>query len=191
MMRKSDYIREQINRKVCELYDINYDERKFIVQRNFVRNRVEESTKNGKTRKVDISPMLLNCIKQYRRQSAASSLAKGTKISEWIFPSTSDRPLNSNRWRSRIFNNMLDKAKLRKVRIHDLRHSYASFLIRDVKADLLYVKEQLGHSSIKVTVDIYGHLLPGKSENPVDFLDGLISKSAPYTHPERKKALNE
>lgn len=63
-------------------------------------------------------------------------------------------------------------------------------MIRDAKADLLYVKEQPGHSSKKATVDIYGHLLSGESENPADFLGGLISKSAPCVHPERKKALN-
>jgi len=36
---------------------------------------------------------------------------------------------------------------------------------------MLYVKEQLGHSSIKVTVDLYGHYLPSENRNAIDSLD--------------------
>jgi hypothetical protein len=43
-------------------------------------------------------------------------------------------------------------------------------LIQD-SASLAYVKEQMGHSSIQVTVDTYGHLIPGANINWVDGLD--------------------
>lgn len=55
---------------------------------------------------------------------------------------------------------MLFKAGLRKIRLHDLRHTFGSLLIQS-RASVVYVKEQMGHSSIQVTVDIYGHLIPG------------------------------
>jgi hypothetical protein len=58
------------------------------------------------------------------------------------------------------------------VRIHDLRHTYASLLIQQGES-LVYIKEQLGHHSIQVTVDIYGHLVPGGNKAAVDRLDGL------------------
>jgi integrase len=38
---------------------------------------------------------------------------------------------------------------------------------------LTYVKEQMGHSSINVTVDIYGHLVPGGNRQAVDKLDDV------------------
>ena len=38
---------------------------------------------------------------------------------------------------------------------------------------LAYVKEQLGHHSIRMTVDTYGHLVPGGNKEAVDKLDGL------------------
>jgi len=44
---------------------------------------------------------------------------------------------------------------------------------------LAYIKEQLGHSSIKVTVDIYGHLVPGANRQAVNRL--------PTLEPERKE----
>jgi len=41
----------------------------------------------------------------------------------------------------------------------DLRHTFGSLLIQD-GASLTYVKQQMGHSSIQITVDTYGHLIP-------------------------------
>ena len=48
-----------------------------------------------------------------------------------------------------------------------------------------YVRNQLGHSSIKMTVDIYGHLVPGANRDAVDKLDDIIRPhlSTPYPHP--------
>ena len=59
---------------------------------------------------------------------------------------------------------------LRKVRVHDLRHSYTSLPIQ-VGESLAYVRDQLGHHSIEVTVDIYGHLAPEGNKAAVDRLD--------------------
>ena len=70
----------------------------------------------------------------------------------------------------KLFNRLLTDAKLRRVRFHDLRHSFASMLLQNGEP-LTYVKEQMGHSSIKVTVDIYGHLVPGGNRQAVDRLD--------------------
>ena len=54
------------------------------------------------------------------------------------------------------------------IRFYDLRHdgAYAdigaSLLIQNGEP-LAYIKEQLGHSSIQITVDVYGHLEPGRN----------------------------
>lgn len=56
------------------------------------------------------------------------------------------------------------------MRIHDLRHTYASLLIQ-AGEPLPYIRDQLGHESIQVTVDIYGHLCPEGNKKAVDRLD--------------------
>ena len=71
---------------------------------------------------------------------------------------------------------MLEKGNLRQVRFHDLRHTFASLLLQNGE-NLMYVKEQLGHSSIQVTVDIYGHLIPGANRQAVDRLDDVVRTS--------------
>jgi hypothetical protein len=54
--------------------------------------------------------------------------------------------------------------------IRHSRHTFGSLLIRD-GASLAYVKDQMGHSSIQVTVDTYGHLIPGADIAWADRLD--------------------
>jgi integrase len=73
-------------------------------------------------------------------------------------------------WRQRVFNKALKKAKLRKVRIHDLRHTYATMRIS--KSDNIPdVSHQLGHHSPQFTMDFYYHWMPGKKKGEVDELD--------------------
>jgi integrase len=54
--------------------------------------------------------------------------------------------------------------------LHDLRHTFASLLIQQGES-LAYVRDQLGHASIQLTVDTYGHLIPGANRQAVDKLD--------------------
>ncbi len=63
--------------------------------------------------------------------------------------------------------------QLKKIRIHDLRHSHASLLINQGE-DYLVVKERLGHASITTTIDIYSHLYPGKQKNLANKLDDIF-----------------
>jgi integrase len=79
-------------------------------------------------------------------------------------------PIDASDWRKMVFEKALVKAGLRKIRIHDPRHTFASLLIQAGES-LAHIKDQLGHHSIKVTVDIYGHLEPGKNKEAVDRLD--------------------
>jgi integrase len=72
------------------------------------------------------------------------------------------------------------------MRFHDLRHTYASLLIAQGES-LAYVRDQLGHSSIQVTVDVYGHLVPGSNRSAVDRLDDPYLV-APQWHPEAPEA---
>jgi integrase len=54
-------------------------------------------------------------------------------------------------------------------------------------ASIVYVKEQMGHSSIQVTVDTYGHLIPGANVNWVDRLDSETSPQQSATNPQQSR----
>ena len=97
-------------------------------------------------------------------------------MSEWVFCTEKGSLYTSEQFR-RVFGKVLRKAGLRQIRIHDLRHTYASLLLSQ-RAPLVYVKEQLGHHSIKITVDIYEHLMPGEHKGEVDRLDDPLFGNA-------------
>jgi len=67
--------------------------------------------------------------------------------------------------------------------VHSLRHTYATRMLGDnAPSDL--VKEQLGHSSIRVTHDLYAHALKGDPPNRRKWLDR--ASDATLARPERK-----
>jgi len=149
--------------------DIDFNNRFIIVRRS--RSKSHTSTpKNDKYRNVDMSRQLTECLSKLKIKRKEEYLAKGEGVPEWIFISEIGTPLIEGHWRERIFKKILEKAKIRQIRIHDIRHTYASQLIQDNRS-LAYIKDQLGHHSIQVTVDIYGHLVPGANKEVVDSLD--------------------
>jgi integrase len=127
--------------------------------------------KNGKSRRVDMSNQLAETLKTLQVERKREALAKGWReVPEIVFVNHDGRMINSFNLRAREFHGALAKAGLRRIRIHDLRHTFASMLIQNGES-LAYVKDQLGHGSIQITVDTYGHLVPGANRGAVDKLD--------------------
>ena len=150
--------------------DIDFHGRFLTVQRGRSKSRTE-TPKNGKSRRVDMSRQLTDMLLQLKRQRMEEKLKNGwPEIPPWVFITNKGTPLIEGHWREGVFKKALEKAKLRSIRIHDLRHGYATQLI-SAGESLVYIKDQLGHQSIKVTVDIYGHLVPGANRSAVDRLD--------------------
>ena len=80
------------------------------------------------------------------------------------------QPLPASSLHHPVFYPALHRAGLRHVRIHDLRHTFASLLIQQGES-LAYIRDQLDHHSIKITVDTYGYLVLGRNRQAVDRLD--------------------
>ena len=63
---------------------------------------------------------------------------------------------------------------VKKIRIHDLRHSHASLLI-ELGVSPLLITERLGHENVETTLNTYSHLYPNKHGEVADTLSRLIS----------------
>lgn len=94
-----------------------------------------------------------------------------------MFTYGNDGTLDPDNFRRRVWEPLLEAANLRAIRIHDLRHTFASQLIEAGK-ELQYVQEQLGHHSAAFTLAVYGHLLPRNRRGEVDCLDESCSSPA-------------
>jgi integrase len=118
-----------------------------------------------------------------QRKKEALQEGKGA-VAPFIFHDKNGQPLSQNTVRS-VFKWTLGKAGLRNIRIHDIRHTFASLLLSD-GASPVYVKEQLGHSSIQMTVDIYGHLIPNSNRKVINGLDTQQSATQPQPTQKQK-----
>ena len=74
---------------------------------------------------------------------------------------------------------MVRGAKLsgvKRIRLHDLRHSHASLLISKLGVQPNLVADRLGHEKIQTTLSTYSHLYPNQSRNLADKLNGLVEE---------------
>lgn len=153
--------------------DIDFNGRFIHVQRGLSRGKIQ-TPKSGKDRRVDMSPQLVETLAAHRLECKRKGLALGLgDAPEYIFTNENGTFLSLSNWRRRVFNKILEKAKLRRIRIHDMRHTYAT--LRISKGDnIADVSKQLGHGSVKLTLDVYYHWMPGSKKSEVDGLDDLI-----------------
>ena len=157
--------------------DIDWKGKFITVRHNIVRS-LSHRTKTSKTRRVDMSDVLIEELSNLRRLRRGKWLAQGKNETPiWVFCNREGNPLDSHNIKNRHFKKCLDKAGLRHIRFHDLRHSFASLLIQNGQS-LKYVCDQLGHSSIKMTADVYGHLVPGANRQAMNSLPSLNSPMA-------------
>ena len=70
----------------------------------------------------------------------------------------------------RIKDKACEEADLKSIRLHDFRHSHATYLINN-GADMLAVSKRLGHSSIAITIDTYTHLMKNKEDELMNILN--------------------
>ena len=100
--------------------------------------------------------------------------------SPWLFPDPARRdeslPLTPSAFYAGTWWALLRRSGLRYRKPHTLRHTFASLLLQQGES-VTYVRDQLGHSSIKMTVDVYGHLVPGANRQAVDRLDDATGRN--------------
>ena len=66
------------------------------------------------------------------------------------------------------------KAGVKRIRVHDLRHSHASLLV-ELGFSPLLIAERLGHERVQTTIGTYSHLYPSKQTEVANRLDALAS----------------
>jgi integrase len=77
---------------------------------------------------------------------------------------------------TRAFDLFLAKHGLPRVRLHDLRHTHATAMLKAGVHGKI-VQERLGHSTIAVTLDIYSHVLQGMQESAVERVDAALREA--------------
>lgn len=146
--------------------DIDWNSNQISVRRSIYRGEFVNPKSKNSIRRIVITPILRQAFEQHRLLGRKSELGL-------IFSNENGFPLNPENLIKREFHSALDRAGLRRIRFHDLRHSYASLLISQGE-NIKFIQSQLGHSSAKTTLDRYGHLMPNLENDAARRLDKTV-----------------
>lgn len=175
--------------------DFDWVNGQICVRRSFCRSRDPEGnlvfnipkTKAGK-RRIDMAPELVKVLKDWRvLKQANEAIAQAnekdrgiqlerqesTNRYDLVFPSPTGNPESHGNMLRKGFFPALKKAGVRRIRFHDLRHTYASLLI-DQGENIEYIRSQLGHAKADITLRVYTHLFEKKNQGSATRLGAKV-----------------
>jgi integrase len=166
-----------------DLRSRTYFVRESLVQRAQVKELRQPKSAQSQA-KVLLSPACGEALREHRRCQVERRLAvAGYEDQGFIFAKPDGRYWEARMLHS-VWSKMLRDAGLPHFRFHDLRHTCAALLI-DHGAHPKLVQQQLRHSSIRTTLDVYGHLFPQRVDEAVAGLDIALGLAPAPATPQR------
>lgn len=157
--------------------DVEFPTSTIHVTKSVYVNKGEEHISSTKTkagtRRIIINKKLLETLKEWKKEQTERLREFSTDTGKLQIFQDSPITLTKNAIEKQYKKILARDSSLKKIRIHDFRHSHASLLINQGE-DYLIVKERLGHASITTTIDTYSHLYPSKQKDLADKLDNLL-----------------
>ncbi|TME06192.1 MAG: site-specific integrase [Chloroflexi bacterium] len=163
--------------------DINFAENTLQVQRALIEVRGEDlresepKTAHGR-RSIYLIPLAIDALKQHRARQLEVRLqhADTWQEQDYIFCTSHGSPFHVT-YILNSFRSLLKKASLPRIRFHDMRHSAATLLL-SMGTHPKVVQEILGHSNIRMTMDIYSHVLPSMQKDAMTKLSRALQQES-------------
>lgn len=120
-------------------------------------------------RRLTLSAMAVEALHEHR----AMMMREGLAGREWVFLGRRGAFIRRTELLRAHFRPLLEKSGLPDMTFHDLRHSAATILFQ-METHPRIVQEQLGHTSIRTTLDLYTHAIPGMSAQVASKMDAAL-----------------
>lgn len=136
----------------------------------------EKETKSGRVRTIALPALLIEELRQHRIEQAQELLNIGVRVlpDHHVAMQADGTPLQPNGLTHAFVIFLQSHPSLKRVRLHDLRHSHATHMLA-AGVHPKIASERLGHSKIGITLDLYSHVLPGMQAEAASQVDALIS----------------
>ncbi|MGI8754047.1 MAG: site-specific integrase [Acidimicrobiales bacterium] len=132
--------------------------------------------KTGTSRRtIDLDPRTVAALHSWRKRQLEGRLALGEQHEDHglVFARPEGAPIHPDLF-SKTFDRLVARSGLPVIRLHDLRHSHASLLLKS-RVPVKVVSERLGHATPAFTMTVYQHVLPGmQAEAATTFADLLF-----------------
>ncbi len=125
-----------------------------------------------------MTPYLVMELKKHK-------LAGSNSEFDLVFCNSKGKPIDPDNIGRQYFLPALREAKIRQVRFHDLRHTNVALRIEQGQ-NVVYISRQVGHSSVKTTLDIYGHLIKEVNTEQAKKLDNILGFAELSEKPVRR-----
>lgn len=161
--------------------DIDFNEQTITVRRSLVKVGPPPVFKSPKSksgwRLLPISPQLVRLLRRQRAKVAEDKLRLGERYEDYdlVFCIDNGRPLRANNLIRRDYRSTIEKAGIRYINFHGLRHTHATDLLRRGVHPKI-VSERLGHHSITITLDLYSHVTPQMQSDAALAIDDLLPR---------------
>jgi len=168
-----------------ELLGLRWSDIEFLLPQLSV-NRSLHHLKNGSyvftepksdrsRRTIALSPSAVLTLQNHHETQKLERLMLGVELKEndLVFSRVDGKPLRPNSI-TRAWDMMCKRAGVKKIRLHDARHTHASLMLKQGIHPKI-VQERLGHSSIQITLDTYSHVAPGLQQAAANRFDEIIN----------------
>jgi integrase len=154
--------------------DVDWHNSQIYIRRTYQRGKFFEPKSATSRRRIDLGPTVIKSLKKWKLACPPTEL-------DLVFPSDAGTPLDHYNLVRRHYEPALRRAGLRRIKFHGLRHSYASMLI-EAGEHPKYIQNQMGHSSINVTMDTYGHLMKSANRDSAAKLERMVFETQDRDH---------
>lgn len=161
--------------------DIDLNACTVSINRGLVAVGYELHESRGKTanarRRIDLDPTTVSVLAAWRQWQQTEQHVTGIEPSEFVFTDREGEPVHPHAI-SQSFERIVARAGLPPIRLHDVRHTHATLLIK-AGVPVKVVSERLGHAKPAFTIDTYQHVLPGMQAEAARTIEQLVARGVP------------
>ena len=160
--------------------DVDLEARTVRIQSTRIRYRSTIATSTPKTargnRTIAVGPAIIAALRAWKRQQTAERLLLGEAWSDvgGLVVTNIDGSAPNPEAFSNLFADLARRAGLPAIRLHDLRHSYATAALA-AGVPVKVVSQRVGHADVGVTLKVYAHVMPGDDEDAALRADSLLA----------------
>ena len=170
--------------------DIDFNKKTISLNRGLVAIGYEVHQTRGKTRNarrpIDLDTTTLSVLAGWKAMQAAELAAVGIDDDGWVFTDGDGQPIHPHAL-SQTFERIARRAGVTVIRLHDLRHTHGTLLIKE-GVPVKVVSERLGHAHIALTIQTYQHVMPGMQADAARTYERLTNPVPPaVTDPEERR----
>lgn len=136
--------------------------------------KLKEPKNESREREIALPPIVVEALREHEKKQRAEERREKRPTSSYVFTSPEGKPIRRGLFRTREWLPLLKKAKVPSVTMYGgMRHSANVLMIR-LGASLLVASKRMGHSSTRMTTDVYGHVFTDEDRGVAETLNAFL-----------------